>query len=87
MQIGLVNRVVPVDELRSTTVQLAETIAENAPLTVAACKVAISQVRLPPERRDLGRLAEMIEACFRSEDYREGQVAFAQKRKPRFTGR
>ena len=62
------------------------TIAENAPLTVAACKVAITQTRLAPERRQMGHLAEMVEACFRSEDYREGQRAFAEKRTPRFTG-
>jgi enoyl-CoA hydratase/carnithine racemase len=86
LRIGLVNHVVPVAELRPTTMRLAATIAENAPLTVAACKVAITQSRLPPERRQMDRLAEMVEACFRSEDYREGQVAFAEKRKPRFTG-
>ena len=86
LRIGLVNRVVPVDELRPTTMELAGTIARNAPLTVAACKVAITQTRLPPERRQMAHLAEMIEACFRSEDYREGQLAFAEKRTPRFTG-
>jgi enoyl-CoA hydratase/carnithine racemase len=86
LRIGLVNRVVPVEELRPTTMKLAATIAENAPLTVAACKVAITQTRLAPERRRMDRLAEMVEACFRSEDYREGQMAFAEKRKPRFTG-
>ena len=85
-QIGLVNRVVPVEDLRATTMELAQAIARNAPLTVAACKVAITQTRLSPERRQLGHLAEMVEACFRSEDYREGQVAFAEKRTPRFTG-
>jgi enoyl-CoA hydratase/carnithine racemase len=86
LQIGLINRVVPVEELHSATMQLAETIADNAPLTVAACKVAITQTRLAPERRDMGHLAEMVEACFRSEDYREGQRAFAEKRPPRFSG-
>jgi enoyl-CoA hydratase len=87
LQIGLINRLVPVDELRPTVMDLAHAIAENAPLTVAACTMAIAQIRLAPERRDMGRLAAMVEACFQSEDYREGQAAFAAKRPPRFTGR
>jgi enoyl-CoA hydratase len=87
LRAGLVNHVVPVDELRPSVMRLARTITENAPLTVAACKVAIAQARVPPERRASARLAEMIDACFRSEDYREGQAAFAEKRPARFTGR
>jgi enoyl-CoA hydratase/carnithine racemase len=84
---GLVNQVVPVDALRPTVLSLAQAITANAPLTVAACKVAIGQTHLPAERRDRDRLAAMVEACFRSQDYREGQAAFAEKRPPRFTGR
>jgi enoyl-CoA hydratase/carnithine racemase len=87
LRIGLVNRVVPVAELRGAVTDLARSIKENAPLTVAACKVAITQTGQAPERRDGARLAEMVEACFRSEDYREGQAAFIAKRPPRFTGR
>ena len=85
-RIGLVNRVMPVDDLRPAVMALARAIKENAPLTVTACKVAITQTQQPPERRDDARLAEMVEACFRSEDYREGQAAFIAKRPPRFTG-
>ena len=55
-------------------------------LTVAACKVAIGHTQLPADRRDSARLAEMVEACFRSEDYLEGQAAFAEKRAPRVRG-
>jgi enoyl-CoA hydratase len=87
LRIGLVNRIVPVDQLRAAVMDLAGAIKENAPLTVAACKVAITQTAQLPERRDEARLAAMIEACFRSEDYREGQAAFIAKRPPRFTGR
>jgi enoyl-CoA hydratase/carnithine racemase len=66
---------------------LAETIAANAPLTVAAAKAAIREAGRSPARRDLARVEAMVEACFRSEDYREGQRAFAEKRPPVFTGR
>ncbi len=86
LQIGLVNQVLPAAELRPAVMDLARGITENAPLTVAACKVAIAQTRLAPERRDMARLARMVEACFQSDDYREGQAAFIAKRPPRFTG-
>jgi enoyl-CoA hydratase/carnithine racemase len=67
--------------------ELARSIRDNAPLTVAACKAAIREAVRDPDRRDLARVAELIEACFRSEDYLEGQRAFREKRPPRFTGR
>ena len=86
LRIGLVNRVVPVDELEATVRELAVTIAGNAPLTVKACKVAIREAQREPSARDLDAVERMVEACFRSEDYLEGQAAFAEKRAPRFRG-
>ena len=84
---GLVNRVVTVDRLRDEVMGLARTICANAPLTVAACKVGIQQARRDPEHRNLDTMTAMVEACFRSEDYREGQAAFIEKRTPEFRGR
>ena len=84
--IGLVNRVVPIDELEAAVRELAASIAANAPLTVKACKAAIREARREPAHRDLDAVERMVEACFRSEDYREGQAAFAEKRAPRFRG-
>ena len=84
--IGLVNRVVPVDELEAAVRELAASIAANAPLTVKACKAAIREARREPAHRDLDAVERMVEACFRSEDYLEGQAAFAEKRAPRFRG-
>lgn len=87
LRMGLVNKVVPADRLRETVFDLAEGIARNAPLTVAAAKAAIREAGRPAERRDLARVEAMVEACFRSADYLEGQRAFAEKRPPAFTGR
>ncbi len=66
---------------------LAATIAANAPLTVKACKAAIRELGKDPAQRDLTHVEALIEACFQSEDYREGQRAFAEKRPPHFTGK
>ena len=87
LQMGLVNRVVPVADLRAEVMRLAAAIAANAPLTVAAAKAAIREAGREPARRDLGRVEAMVEACFQSADYLEGQRAFTQKRPPDFTGR
>jgi enoyl-CoA hydratase/carnithine racemase len=66
---------------------LATDIAANAPLTIAAAKAAIREAARPLHSHDLARIEAMIEACFRSEDYQEGQRAFAEKRPPVFSGR
>ena len=84
---GLVNRVVPVSELEATVSTLAKTIADNAPMTVKAAKAAIDEGTKNPDDRDLDRVSEMVAACFKSEDYKEGRRAFMEKRKPEFQGR
>ena len=86
LQMGLVNQVVPGDALHETVYGLASAIAGNAPLTVAAVKAAIREASRPAQERDLARVNAMVEACFRSADYLEGQRAFAEKRPPAFTG-
>jgi enoyl-CoA hydratase/carnithine racemase len=84
---GLLNRVVPDDELEPAVLDLASAISVNAPLTVRACKVAIREARRSDGDRDYDRLEKLIEECFKSEDYTEGKAAFMEKRPPRFTGR
>lgn len=87
LQMGLVNRLVPAAELESYTRSTAETISMNAPLTVAAVKRSLLEYAKDPSERDLARCQRMVDACFVSEDYREGQAAFMEKRKPQFKGR
>ena len=87
LRMGLVNRVVPAGQLAGEVHGLAQAIAQNAPLTVAAAKAAIGQAAQAPGQPATPRVQAMIEACFQSADYREGQRAFAEKRPPAFTGR
>ena len=86
-QMGLINRVVPVAELEAAVVDLATVVAGNAPMTIRSIKAAIREVGKDPDRRDLAHVAELTEACFASEDYREGQAAFLEKRTPVFHDR
>ncbi len=86
LQMGLVNRVCELDELEGVVREYAGLIAANAPLTVKAAKAAINEVVKDPERRDLESISTMINACFDSDDYREGRAAFKEKRKPVFKG-
>jgi enoyl-CoA hydratase/carnithine racemase len=84
-RLGLVQRVVPGADLEAAVDDLARTIAGNAPLTLTAAKAAIDRAAGNPwPGADPARLAD---ACFDSDDYREGRRAFLEKRRPRFTGR
>ena len=87
LRAGLVNRVVAATDLEDDVRTVAHVIAQNAPLTVRACKVAIREAQRPVGERDRARVDELVEACFRSADYLEGQAAFAEKRHPHFEGR
>jgi enoyl-CoA hydratase/carnithine racemase len=87
---GLVNRVVREEELAGAALDLARELAANAPLSVTGNKRVIRELlaaegSLDPEvERELIALRE---ACFRSEDMREGVRAFGEKRPPRWQGR
>ena len=87
LQMGLVNRVVPEDDLQRTVEEYANTISDNAPLTIKASKMAVNEGIKDPVERDLKKVDELVSQCFASKDYREGRLAFMEKRKPKFQGR
>ena len=86
-RMGLVNQIVPRGEIDTFVEDYAQTIAGNAPLTVQACKTVVAELLKDPEDRDTGLCDRVVDACFASEDYKEGRAAFVEKRAPRFTGR
>jgi enoyl-CoA hydratase/carnithine racemase len=87
-RMGLVNEVVAPEELDDRVLGLAAEIATNAPLSLTGNKRVIRTLRDQPLPPDVEReLIELRESCFRSEDFREGVRAFAEKRKPRWQGR
>jgi len=87
LAMGLINTVVTTGELESKTRALAGEIAANAPLTVRAAKRTIDELTRNPQSPDIAALDAAVAACFASEDYAEGRLAFKEKRKPRFQGR
>jgi enoyl-CoA hydratase/carnithine racemase len=84
---GLVNRVVPQDELEAYVRGYAEMIAGNAPLTVNSVKYIIGEAVKSASERDLKKCADLVAQCFASGDYTEGRKAFMEKRKPVFMGK
>jgi enoyl-CoA hydratase len=85
-KMGLVNRVVADDALEATVEEMAKTIAGNAPLTVRCAKLVVGEALKDVAERDVAAAERAVAACFASADYKEGQAAFMEKRKPRFIG-
>ncbi len=89
-EFGFVNRVVPIAELMPTAIALAEKIAANAPLSVQASKrvaLGIQDGRIAADAPYWEHNSRERAALMRSEDAREGPLAFAQKRKPEWKAR
>ncbi len=86
-RIGLINRVVSDEDLTETVVDIARAIADNAPLSVRAAKLAVDDLARADHERDRAPVEAAVAACFDSADYREGRTAFMEKRPPRFRGR
>lgn len=81
LALGFINDVVPLDRLRERAIEMARTIAANAPLTVKAARELVYL------SAGLRAAQHLFESVYLSDDAQEGPQAFAQKRAPRWTGK
>lgn len=86
LRIGMVNRLVPHDELMSETYALAERMARNAPIPIAFAKRGLQSSHRMDITQALDFEAYVLEVTSKSKDFMEGTKAFLEKRQPEFKG-
>ena len=87
LRYGLIDFVVPDEQLESAVGEYVENVARNAPLTIRAVKASLQAYARYTQRSDVASVEALVKQCYDSEDYREGRRAFMEKRTPSFRGR
>ncbi len=87
LRIGLVNRVLPSDQLLPAAEALAAKILANGPLAVRYCLNAVNQGLAMPLEAGIAHEAALFALCCATDDKDEGTRAFLEKRAPQFKGR
>lgn len=84
---GLVHYVQSREDIEAFTLDYAQRLAANAPMTMAAAKAAVNAFERGGRAEEVAQVEAMVNACFDSADYAEGRAAFQAKRPPVFKGR
>lgn len=87
LELGLVNRVVPHDQLMDETLRWAHQISNNAPLAVRATKRLYRHGLTEDFESHTHHVLMQVLLLFRSKDFQEGIRSFIEKREPKFSGR
>ena len=86
---GLVNHMIPRPDLENFTHSYAQKITQNAPLSLKGIKkiIAMFEKDMALPSSNLQEADQIMQQCFQSDDLKEGQIAFMEKRVPKFTGK
>jgi enoyl-CoA hydratase len=87
LKYGLVTAVHPIEELEAKTMELADKLAEKAPIALQMTKEAVKFASRSNLDEGLRREVDLFAICFSTEDKEEGVAAFLEKRKADFKGR
>jgi enoyl-CoA hydratase/carnithine racemase len=87
LRFGLINRLVPLEQLQESATAMAQKVAANAPLAVQAARNAVIRALGSGAFEGLEIAENQARVLRTTADYEEGFRAFAEKRKPRFDGR
>ena len=87
MAMGLANRAVPAVQLEAVASALVERLAAQAPVPVALARQLLRRARRSSRRGMMDAETRALVRCMDTEDWREGVLAFSEKRPPRYTGR
>ena len=87
LQLGLINRVLPVERTLDEAIALAAEIASRAPLAVRLAKEAVNQAFEGPLAEGLADERRLFQMLFASDDQKEGMRAFLEKRKAEWKGK
>lgn len=86
-KLGLINKVVPPEELEASTMKLAAKLAKKSPLALQIGKTGIYGMSELPYHQSIDYMGELFASLCATEDAREGLTAFVEKRKPVWKGR
>jgi enoyl-CoA hydratase len=87
MNLGIINRVVPREELKEATQKLVDELLRNSPAIIGLAKIAINRSLEVPLQAGMSYERDLFALAFSYDDQKEGAKAFLEKRKPNYSGK